>query len=228
MRMAPEFRLFCLALRRPQQAEDLAALRREITAGPDWDRVLEGTRRHRVASLLLAGLKACRSPDLPASVIAELRRRTLAAATHSLAQTREIARLARLFAHAGIRVLALKGVVLSAQLYGDPGLRDPRDIDILVDPEAFSDAEALLVETGYHRSGPMPSPRQSAAYRRWIKDVEYLDAASGMRIELHHRLTDNPALALWDLEQLWRERGELELVGTVIATLVSNCVGIRY
>ena len=77
----------------------------------------------------------------------------------------------------------------SAQLFGDPGLRNPRDIDLLADPDEFAGAEALLIEAGYRRSGPILSPRQTAAYRRWVKDTRYFHAAAGIGVELHHRLS---------------------------------------
>lgn len=226
MRMAPEFRLFCLALRRPQQADDVAALRREMAAGPDWACVLEGARRHRVTPLLLAGLQACRSPDLPPAVVAELRQEAMAAAVVSFAQMREIARLSRVFARGGIRMLALKGVVLSAQLCERPGLRNPRDIDLLVAPEEFAEAERLLVEVGYRRAGPSLSVRQNAAYRRWIKDAAYLNAATGMQVELHHRFSDNPALVTCDFARLWHEREEVEIAGAVVAGLPHEHLGL--
>jgi hypothetical protein len=217
--MTSEFRLFCLALRRPHRDEDLDALRRELAAGPAWDSVIDGARRHRVASLVLSGLQACGSPHLPARVVAELRLQALAAAKRSLAQIAEIARLGPIFAQAGTQILAFKGVVLSAQLYGDPGLRDPRDIDLLVHPGEFTNAAALLVEAGYRRSGPILSPRQAAAHQRWIKEAGYVHAATGINVELHHRLSDNPVLIPCDFDRLWREREEVSVGGALIATL---------
>jgi hypothetical protein len=219
MRVSREFRLFCLAVRRPLHAADSATLRDALAAGPDWDSILEGARRHRVAPLLLAGLHACRSPDLPTEFVAELRREAMEAAQRSLAQTAEIARLARLFEQADIPVLALKGIVLSAQLYGDLALRNPRDIDLLVDPQQFDAAGALLIAAGYRRDGPILSARQAAAYQSWIKEVEYLHAATGISVELHHRLSDNPALIPWNFPELWRDREEVEIAGTIVSTL---------
>ncbi|MBV8338227.1 MAG: nucleotidyltransferase family protein [Alphaproteobacteria bacterium] len=217
--MMPEFRLFCLAVRRPQREEDIAALSREIAAEPDWNCLIEGARRHRVAPLLLAGQQACRSPHLPTTVVAGLRQQALAAAKRGLVQTREISRLSRIFSQAEIRILALKGVVLSAQLFGDAGVRNPRDIDLLADPNEFARAEALLIEAGYRRSGPILSPRQTAAYRRWVKDTGYLHTAAGINVELHHRLSDNPALIPFDFAALWREREKVQIAGALIATL---------
>jgi hypothetical protein len=168
MRLSREFRLFCLALHPPRDSGAVMALRQSLADVSDWDCIIEGTRRHRVAALLLGGLQAADPDGLPADVIATLRAEALAGATRSLAQTREIGRLARLFAQSGIRVMALKGVVLSAQLYGDAARRDPRDIDLLVEPDRFVDAEALLVAIGYRPESASLSPRQAAAYRRFV------------------------------------------------------------
>jgi hypothetical protein len=214
-----EFHLLLLALRRPQHEHDLVALRDAMAAEPDWDCVLEGVRRHHVASWALAGLQACRSPDLPASAIAELRQEAFEAASRSLAQMREIARLSPLFGRSGIRMLVVKGVALSVQLYGNPTLRDARDIDLLVDATTFSEAGALLIGAGYRRAGPALSPRQAAAYRHWIKEDEYVHGETGLRVELHHRFSDNPALIACNFSELWREREEVEIAGAVVPTL---------
>jgi hypothetical protein len=52
MDVAPEFRLFCLALRRARCAEDVEALRRALAAAPDWATIIAGARRHRVTPLV--------------------------------------------------------------------------------------------------------------------------------------------------------------------------------
>ena len=219
MRMSAEFEVFCLALRRPQNSDVIGELRRMLAAELDWDHILDGARRHRVASLLLSGLQGSGSPHLPQRVVSELRQQAISAAKESLAQMAEIGRLAPMFARAGIRVLGLKGVVLSSQLFGNPALRNPRDIDLLVSPDEFVSAESVLLEAGYHRSGAILSQRQNAAYRRWIKDVGYVNSVTGIRLELHHRLTDNPSLLPCEFDMLWRERDQVELAGVTIAGL---------
>ncbi len=60
MRLVPEFLLFCLALRHPQLPEDAEALRRAIMADLDWNCIIAGARRHRLASHVLAGLASVR------------------------------------------------------------------------------------------------------------------------------------------------------------------------
>jgi len=219
MRLAREFDMFCLALRVPQQPQDAAALRNAIAAMPDWNAIVKGTRRHRLAPRVLAGLQACGAPGIPDTVIKALRRQSATAVQRDLAQTAEIVRLMRRFADAGVRVLVLKGAVLSAQLHDGAYPRGARDIDLLVDPACSAQAHALLGAAGYRSLHPAQSPAQGEAYRWAIKDVEYVRIAGGGMVELHDRLTDNPNLLPCDFEVLWRERETVELGECQIHTL---------
>ena len=222
MRLAPEFGLFCLALRVAQQDGDAAALRRAIAAAPDWPSIVAGARRHRLAARVLAGLQSSGATDIPDDVIAELRRQATAAAQRDLAQTVETGRLMRGFAEAGVRALALKGVVLSAQLHDGAFPRGARDIDLLVDPGRFAQADASLVAAGYRSLHPAQTPGQTAAYRRAIKDVPYVHSVTGTKIELHDRLTNNPNLLSIDFAALWNDRAAVRLGHTDVPTLARH------
>jgi hypothetical protein len=215
----PDFRLFCLALRRPQSADDVLQMRELAARVTDWRPMLAGARRHRVAAPLLAGLRACDSPHLPAGLLAELNRLRLANARRSLVQVAEIERLGRLFYHAGIAVLVLKGEALSIHLYGEVGWRTARDIDLLVDPSRFVEARAVLVEAGYRQQSRSRSSQQEATYLRLIKEVEFVHATTGGMVELHHRLTANPYLLPGEFAALWNERDEVQFGGRLVATL---------
>lgn len=219
MQVASEFRLFCLAVRRQRSAREDELLRRALAGGPDWDGIVAAARRHRLAPLLLGGLQACDGSAVPEAVVAALRRQTRADAKRSLVQVAESGRLARAFAAAGVRVLVLKGVALSAQLYGDPTLRGGRDVDLLVDPGDLAAADTVLRQAGYRNATGALSPRQSRTYRDRIKDIQYAHPVSGTPVELHHRPTDNPDLLSWDFAALWSEREHLRLGDATIATL---------
>jgi len=219
MELAPDFRLFCLALRHPQQPEDAEALRGAIAAAPDWTSIIAGALRHRLAARVLAGLQACGSTQIPDNVIDALHRQAIAAAKRDLSQSAEIDRLLRVFADDGIRVLVLKGVALSAELDGKVFARGARDIDLLVDPDQFAQAELALAKGGYRSKHPAHSPRQVAAYHWALKEVTYLHAARRGMIELHDRLTDNPRLLSVDFATLWNEHCQVNLGTTAIPTL---------
>lgn len=219
MDLGPDFRLFCLALRCPPNADDLQQMR-ELAAGiEDWDVIVRGARRHSVASLVLSGLRACSSPHVPALVLAELDRRTRANARRSLVQATEIGRLVRLFADAGISLLVLKGEALAVQLYGGHGQRAASDIDLLVDPDQFARARAVLADAGYQQRSVWRSSHQEAAYLRLVKEVGFVHTETGGLVDLHHRLTENPYLFAVEFRSLWREREEVRLGDQSVATL---------
>jgi hypothetical protein len=202
--VATAFRVFCLALRCATGTAAATELRAAIEHEPDWAHVIAGARRHRVAALLLDGFQQC-ADIVPDAVLARLRRQAAAGARRGLFQAAETARLLGLLTTAGIRAFALKGTPLSLQLYERVGVRDARDIDLLVDPARFDAAEAILANAGYRRTLPALSPRQRQAYRQRFKEVELVDARGGA-VELHDRLTDDPELLPCDFEALWDGR----------------------
>jgi putative nucleotidyltransferase-like protein len=223
MQPTPEFRLFCLALRKPQHTADVDALRRALT-GPDrnalnWAALAGGARRHRVADLFLAGLEAAGVADASEYLLAALRRRNNAAKRLIIVRGMLVVKLARMFSAAGVRVLTLKGHALSVQLYGDPARREPGDIDLLIDPAQFNEARALLVEAGLLPKGHLLSSRQRAVHRRLIKDETFVHVGTHTSVELHHRLTDNPELLSTDFDALWQTRETISIWGTPVATL---------
>ena len=214
----PELHLLCLALRRQASAKDRAALADLVAAGPDWTAVAAEAQRHRVSSLVLAGLQAC-GASLPPEALNELRRESVRGARRALAQINEIARLGRSFEKAGIPLLVLKGAILSQQLYDDAVLRSARDIDLLVAPEQFAVADELLIAEGYRHTGRDYSRRELDAYRRRIKDLDYINNTTGVRLELHHRLTDNQNLLPGDFQRLCRTAEKIIIAQVPVLTL---------
>ena len=223
MRSTPEFRLFCLALRKPQHAADVDALRLALT-GPErnalnWAALVEGARRHRVTDLFLEGLEAAGIAVAGEDLLAALRRRNNAANRLIMVRGMLVVKLARMFSAAGIRVLILKGLALSMQLYGDPARREPGDIDLLIDPAQFDEARTLMAEAGLRPKGSPLSARQRAVHHHLIKDETFVHAGTDALVELHHRLTDNPELLSTDFDALWRARETISIWGTPVATL---------
>ncbi|HYD29488.1 MAG TPA: nucleotidyltransferase family protein [Azospirillaceae bacterium] len=211
-RLAPEFRLLCRAARQ-SPPEDTT-----VAAVIDWAAVVAGARRHRAVGLVYPGLRAG-GLDVPSDVVASLAASTRANGLRALAQAAEIARLSHLFAEAGIRVIVLKGVVLSQQLYGNPAMRGVGDIDLLVDPARFWDADAVLAAAGYRARGAPLSEGRRTTGQHLLRDVTYRHATGQHLVEMHQRLFHNPSRLKVDFVALWRDRIEVGLGGTAIATL---------
>jgi hypothetical protein len=100
-------------------------------------------------------------------------------AVRNLAIDRLAAEVAAEFAGAGIESIVLKGPVLAAWLYPEE-VRPYGDADLLVAPERWDDAVAVLVGLGFaDRLGPMAHPRMesfnSTAFIRGAADEDNLD-----------------------------------------------------
>jgi hypothetical protein len=165
------------------------AVREAVGAGPDWTEYLRMVDRHRTPALSWAALK--RVPDLaiPESARKGLQERSdacrLQAVRHSLMQ----AEIVKAFDRAGIPVMTLKGTILSLNLYGDLGLRQSNDLDLVVIPGDISRAQACLESLGWHLDDtyfPI-SPRQQDRLREAEHHFGFVHSARGFILELHWR-----------------------------------------
>src|SRR5262249_51988301 len=70
------------------------------------------------------------------------------------------------------------------------------------------------------------SPRQAASYRHWIKDVQYVHAAGGTPLELHHRLADSPRLLAREFAALWEDRETVRVGDAAVGTLSRRALAL--
>lgn len=161
----------------------------------DWGAFVETVRRHRMAGLALDGLQAA-GVAVPEPVLAAISARARRDTQQMLATVGEARRITGWFAEAGIAATVVKGPPLAILAYGDLALRQCRDLDLLVAPEAVPRAAALLVERGYAscQSVDVSTPERLDAWLRSRKDISVVAPGSGILIELHGRLTENPYL----------------------------------
>jgi len=172
--------------RRPEQKE---AIRRACSAGPDWDEYLCLVDRHRIPAMSWASLKCVPDLCLQENVVRELRRRSDACRMQSMLRLHLLAGVLRRFNRASIPVMPLKGPLLSIEMYGDPGLRQSKDLDILVRREHVAAAQACLEETGWSRceKSSILTQRQLEFNMRHEHHTDYVHARTDCELELHWR-----------------------------------------
>ena len=161
----------------------------------DWVRFLRIVRRQRVEGLVSDALERA-SVAPPASVASELRREAQDIAQKNLAFAAESLRIRRLFDAGGLTLLFVKGATLDMLAYATLGLKRARDIDLVIAPEAVERACTLLAEAGYTRTlpGPEVGPDQFPVWLQLCKETSWRSARSGIVVELHNGLVDNPVL----------------------------------
>lgn len=156
----------------------------------DWGGLLSLVDRHRVPALIHTVLRQEGLPSLPDDVRESLQQRDRVSRLQAMQHTGKTVGLLRMLAELHVEAIPLKGVFLSQRLYGDIGVRQSKDIDLLVKPEDFNTADTLLGKLGYRRpalvAGHTPTPRQEACLRRTHYHYEY-DHPDGTQVELHWR-----------------------------------------
>lgn len=191
---SPEFLLAVACCRWPSSLHrDAAVAARSVSV--DWERFGALVRRHRVEGLASHALSAAAvalPPQLKTSLAAagsEIAQQNLLFAAQSM-------RIARLFEEAGIPFLFVKGITLDKLVYGTLALKRSRDIDMAVAPEALAEACELLAGAEYDRvvPGPEVGPEGFSGWVQHCKETAWKHRRTGILVELHNSLVDNPDL----------------------------------
>ncbi len=180
------FRLLVACADWPRSEERNTAIRTAAALlDGHWGAFIEQVSRHRMAPLALNGL-TCAGVDPPPELVRQAERDKKSV----LRIAAESRRVLEVLQENGIGAIVLKGPPLSQYLYDDPGMRQCRDLDILVSWHDFAEARRLLAGTGYQLQGAEPpwNDWRIGLWRKTAKDVTLLHTEHGITIELHHRL----------------------------------------
>lgn len=158
----------------------------------DWPYFELLVARHRVTPLVVQALTVSKVavPNRLMESARQITRQTLNIIAASI-------RLAKGFEQNGIKTVALKGPALSQRLYGVPTQREMHDCDLLVAPDDFMAARALLEDQGFVAVGAPAASASAQVIRAWMgqqKDVYLIDVVGEVVVELHHRLRPNAAI----------------------------------
>ena len=186
-----------------------AAARGERIDGP-----LDAAMLDAAESAGMEGLLVHHAMDPPREL------RVVAGAIHAraMALAVELARIAVAFREAGIPLLALKGPVVSQQLYGNPGLRLFADLDMIVDSADTLRGEALLASLSYRDEEPM-MPGQRRTKHRFHGATAFVNDERGTQVDFHWRFGHVQFPLALPFADAWRRHIAVDLTGTPIDTL---------
>ena len=128
-----------------------ARIRQKLQEPLDWANLLKMAEYHGVEPLLYASLSRV-SPDLvPAEALIRLRQKVQVGGLLNRSLAQELIKLCDEFVARGLPVIPIKGATLATVAYGDLGLRDFTDLDLLVPESSVGKAQAVLATLGYER-----------------------------------------------------------------------------
>ena len=163
----------------------LDVVRMRANAKVDWNEWLELVHAHRLVPHAQRALGAVRTPS-PPHVAEALMKETVTIAAHSLARTQQLATLLQALDGDGVRALPFKGPALSLAAYGDLGVRDSIDLDVVVRPPDIDRARESLLRAAYTPRTEM-SPAQERTLQRSFGHFAYAAPNGGAGVELHWR-----------------------------------------
>lgn len=215
------FHLLCSCLGSNSQGkEDAERIRKWSRTISDWHGFTALVDRHRANPLVHMRLQRVAADIVPDAVLQQLRLRREQNLRRVLGMTSELVRLLNLFTAESIPAIPLKGPVLALQLYGDIGLRQMRDLDVLVEPDKIDLADRLLQEQGYRPRNSLAAltPWQRRKYQVIAHHLEYIHNRTGIQVELHFKQGKRGLLEK-DFKELWAGGRPIAFFGRELQTM---------
>lgn len=151
--------------------------------------ILDAAAAHGMEPLVTQLLCDIGGPGIPDALRGEALARRRAGAVRALAAVRTLGDVLAVLADAGIVAWAYKGPALAADAYGDPSLRDPADVDIVV---AARDAGAAAAALARAQFAPAFGLTVESAFRLWRAQghITLRRAGELHPVELHWRVCE--------------------------------------
>jgi hypothetical protein len=162
----------------------LTALAETVT---DWNYFFTMANAHGVAALVYHNLEKLGFLDLiPDEVTGRLRNAMMVTISRNAGNAESMGEVLRILNRENIKTVLLKGLALELTVYGNCGLRQMTDVDVLVSRDNCMKARKLLMENGFESL-----PVKSVFHKPIIADIgKHLPTLikNGFAVELHHEL----------------------------------------
>jgi hypothetical protein len=128
----------------------------ELLRSPlDWSTLMMLLEDHGLLGLAAARLSDCGEDAVPSEIHRKLRDWQRAQVIFTLSLSAELFRLTEHFAACGIGILVTKGPALSMRCYGDPGMRQYSDLDLIVRDGDIQPSTKAMMTLGYEPKVPL-------------------------------------------------------------------------
>ncbi|MDJ1173971.1 nucleotidyltransferase domain-containing protein [Roseofilum capinflatum] len=188
----------------------------------DWDILLQNAVNQNVFMLLYRTLKQNQSQGVPLSVFERIENEAQKRMTYNLFLTNKLLQTLKLFAEHKIQAIPFKGPIWAHLAYGNMGLREFSDLDVLVRPEDYSKAKDVLIEQGYY-------DKHFGGLEESIGEAQMVLPDGRVNIDLHYKLTPQNFYLQIEKESFFDNLQTLSLSGKEVATFSpENCLALGY
>ena len=184
--LSPEDELLWCCARVSPSPEAVETIRQRARGPLDWDRVFQLSWWHRIRPLTYRHLCEHAPDQIPAPIVERFIEQTSELSDRGRRLVAGLHDVAAIFEQAKTRLLFFKGPALAIDAYGDVGLRECGDLDLLLHRDDFPQAASLLKSHGFRSAWERPP---SEALRR-VFACEF--DRRGVQLDVH-----------WDLAPGW-------------------------
>ncbi len=167
----------------------LSCARREVARSLlkqeiNWEYVFITAQAHGLLPLLHKDLASVAGDLVPGHFLSRLKRESVANSQNVLHLISKQLRIYKLFKENHIPVALFKGPLLAQMAYGEIGLRQAGDIDLLIERLDFDRARGLLESLGYEMY-PRLTPAQLASHLSNHCEIQFMRDEWFTVVDLH-------------------------------------------
>jgi len=173
----------------------------------DWSQIIEQSHYHGILPLLYFNINKIQKQAIPCSAFTALKTYCHVTLVKNMYLWKEFLGIQDELNRAGIKVIPLKGIILSETLYHNLGLRPMLDIDVLVQENSLSFAEKQLQLLGYEKRLENLSENY---WRKYRHHFQLYNPHKNINLEVHWALAP-PHPNRLNLKEAW-ERSHVQII----------------
>ena len=183
---APELKLLLACARAQVNPEHIASIRKLLTDEVNWTLFAQKAIAHGLAGLAGHTLDRVVPELVPNDILSAFRTLIDQTRSNNIVLLEELASLTKKLQESGVKTIAFKGPVLAKQAFGDLGLREFRDLDILICGNELTRTVEVLRASGYPRRGDLTRSQFDMIHRLQGQEILF---KNDIALEPHTRLT---------------------------------------
>src|SRR5882672_6120806 len=212
-----EHELLICAARRALDEGMAKRLRQLLRSDLDWEYLVAMAHNHCLTPLLYFHLNAVGQSLVPRNVMSRLEGANYRNTRANLFLTGELLRVLKLLEEDGIRAVPFKGPTLALRAYGDVGLRQFGDLDILVHRKDILKVKEILINRGFKSTLELTNTQQAALLRF---DCAYnFDNKQGVVLDVHWDFVERHFSFDIDVNRVWDRLEPVTVSGKQLLTL---------
>ena len=188
-----------------------------LTQEFNWERVLTKAHQHCLGPLLIEHVTRHNPDVLNESLRKRFQDYQLESTRLNLLLTGELIKVLEALATESIEAVTFKGPTLALLAYGDRGLRQFTDVDILIKPKDFPRVNSLLASFGFRPEHTLTAGQQAALMR--FDSAQNFEQTNGAVLDVHWRLFERHWAVRFDSVQVWDRLTPMTVAGRAVLTL---------